>query len=317
MKNKIWKIIGIGVVVLVVWFGWTKLKHKDSTNGPVKIIHPRIGDIQLMVSTTATILPKNRLEVKPPVNGRIEQVLVVEGQKVNAGDTIVVMSSTERAALLDAARGQGEEKLKYWQEVYKPIPLIAPITGDVIVGTIQPGQTVTTSDPVIVLSDRLIIRAQVDETDIGKIQQGQKAKISLDAYPETKINAVVDHIYYESKAVNNVTIYEVDLMPEAVPSFFRSGMNANVDFIQEGKKDVLTLPVNAVHKEQGETFVMIQSQMGEKPVKRPVVLGISDDKKVEIVSGLTQEDEVILKSKKYALPQSGGGNSPLTPQRRR
>lgn len=219
MKNNVWRIIGIIIVVFLIWGGWNKFKQNVSSKGMEKIIHPRIGDIDIFVSTTGTVLPKNRLEVKPPVNGRIEQVLVQEGQKINAGDTIAVMSSTERAALLDAARGQGEEKLKYWQEVYKPIPLVAPINGEVIVGTIQPGQAVTTNDPVIVLSDRLIVRAQVDETDIGKIKPGQKAVVSLDAYPETKINAIVDHIYYESKTFNNVTIYEVDLLPDTIPFF--------------------------------------------------------------------------------------------------
>ena len=87
--------------------------------------------------------------------------------------------------------------------------------------TIQPGQTVTTSDAVVVLSDRLIVRAQVDETDIGKIKLNQGAFITLDAYLDTKIGAVVDHIYYESETVNNVTIYKVDLIPENTPEFFR------------------------------------------------------------------------------------------------
>ena len=316
MKRNSWKIIGIVVVVLLLWGGWTKFKNKATSDGQGNIIHPHVGDIQTTVSTTGTVLPKNRLEVKPPVNGRIEQVLVKEGQKVNAGDTIAVMSSTDRAALLDAARGQGEEKLKYWQEVYKPIALIAPINGEVIVGTIQPGQTVTTNDPVIVLSDHLIVRAQVDETDIGKIEQNQKAVIGLDAYPEARINASVEHIYYESKIVNNVTIYDVDLLPEAVPSYFRSGMNANVDFIQESKQGVLILPLNAVHKEQNRTFVMVKSNGSKKATQRTVTLGISDDKNAEIVFGLTKDDSVILRTKKYALPQSSG-SSPLTPSHRR
>ena len=114
------------------------------------------------------------------------------------------MSSTERAALLDAARGQGEENFKYWEETYRPIPLPSPIDGEVIVATTQPGQTVTASDAVLVLSDHLIVRAQVDETDIGKIKPDMKANITLDAYPDTKIKATVEHIYYESQLIFNL-----------------------------------------------------------------------------------------------------------------
>ena len=98
--------------------------------------------------------------------------------------------------------------------------ILSPIDGEVIVATIQPGQTVTTTDDVVVLSDHLIVRAQVDETDIGKIQLGQKAFISLDAYPDRRIQATVEHIYYESSTVNNVTIYNVDLLPNGCSAVF-------------------------------------------------------------------------------------------------
>jgi len=140
----------------------------------IREVSVRVGPIKTIISATGKVLPKNRLEIKPPVSGRIEGILVKEGDFVKKGDTLGWMSSTERAALLDAAQGQGEEKLKYWQQVYKPIALVAPIDGEVIVATIQPGQAVTTADAALVLSDQLIVRAQVDETDIGKIKKARR-----------------------------------------------------------------------------------------------------------------------------------------------
>jgi len=204
IKSKV--IFGILLLLAISAFVMFKIKSKGSSVEVTKEISPTIGTIQTFISTTGTVLPKNRLEVKPPVNGRIESILVQEGDKVKLGQVLAWMSSTERAALLDAAEGQGEDALKYWKEVYKPIALLAPIDGEVIVATTQPGQTVTTSDAVVVLSDHLIVRAQVDETDIGKIKLEQAAIITLDAYPDRKINATVEHIYYESQTVNNVTI---------------------------------------------------------------------------------------------------------------
>jgi macrolide-specific efflux system membrane fusion protein len=257
------------------------------------------------------------LEIKPPVNGRIETILVQEGDKVKTGQVLAWMSSTERAALLDAARGKGEESLKYWEEVYKPIPLPAPIDGEVIVATTQPGQTVTTADAVLVLSDRLIVRAQVDETDIGKITTDKKAIITIDAYPDTKIKAKVEHIYYESQTVNNVTIYPVDLRPEEVPPFFRSGMNASVDFIEESKENSLVIPLEAVHKEKEENYVLVRQNNGKEPLRVKVKLGLSDDKNIEVISGLTENDKIVVKTKKYTLPKSTTGTNPFFPSRRR
>jgi len=318
MRNIKLKIIFVVTVVLVISaFVMIKVKGKSSGNEIIKEISPTIGTIKTFVSTTGTVLPKNRLEVKPPVNGRVESIEVREGDKVKTGQILAWMSSTERAALLDAARGQGEAALKYWKEVYKAIPLLSPIDGEVIVATTQPGQTVTTTDAVIVLSDHLITRAQVDETDIGRIKEGQVATITLDAYPDTKIKGRVEHIYYESKTVNNVTIYEVDVIPDEVPPFFRSGMNATVDFITQSKENILLIPMEAVHKEKEENFVLIKQGNGKEPLKAPVMLGISDDKNVEVISGINKNDTMIITTKKYVLPSSSTGTNPLAPFGRR
>lgn len=138
---------------------------------------------------------------------------------------------------------------------------------------------------MVVLSDHLIVRAQVDETDIGKIKLGQNAFITLDAYPNAKIKATVEHIYYESETVNNVTIYKVDLIPEKTPEFFRSGMNATIDFKAEGRENALLLPVEAVRKEKDENYVLLKQNGSENPVKRVVKIGITDDKSYEVLSG--------------------------------
>lgn len=318
MRNKKLKITFVVIILLAVAsFVVFKLKSKGSNDEITKEIGPTVGMIQTFISTTGTVLPKNRLEVKPPVNGRIESILVQEGENVKIGQTLAWMSSTERAALLDAAEGRGEEQLKYWKEVYKPIALLSPIDGQVIVATTQPGQTVTTADAVIVLSDHLIVRAQVDETDIGKIKVGQEVAVALDAYPDKKIKASVDHIYYESQTVNNVTIYNVDLLPVNVPPFFRSGMNATVDFKSEGKENALLIPVSAVQKGKNESFVLLKQEGSKQPVKRIVELGMTDDKNFEVLSGLGKNDTIIVKVKKYVLPTGTIGSNPFSPMGQR
>ncbi len=317
MRTKKFKIIFVVVVILLIaGFAINGLLKREPAAEITQEITPFVGSVRNLISSTGTVLPKNRLEIKPPVNGRIESVLVREGNKVKAGQILAQMSSTERAALLDAARGQGEETLKYWEETYKPIPLQAPIAGEVIVATTQPGQTVTTADAVMVLSDHLIIRAQVDEVDIGKITLDNKAIITLDAYPDIKINASVEHIYYESQTVNNVTIYEIDLVCDEVPPFFRSGMNATVDFITQSKENALLIPGEAVGGEKEGSYVLIKQANGAQ-VKTAVKLGISDDKNVEVLSGVSEGDKIIVKSKKYTLPKSATGTNPFLPNRRR
>ncbi len=316
MRIKKSLVIIISILIIGI-LGCIFLKGK-ATNSPEsqKIINPHYGTIQTIITTTATVLPKNRLEIKPPVNGRVEQVLVQEGDMVKTGEILAWMSSTDRAALLDAARGQGAAEYKKWVDVYKAIPLLAPIAGQVIVATTQPGQAVITTDAVVVLSDHLIVRAQVDETDIGNIKLNQDALVTLDAYPGTKIKAKVDHIYYESTTVNNVTIYNVDLLPQEIPVFFRSGMNASVDFIVQNKDHILLLPVAALNKKGDQSFVFLERPGSKNLVQQEVQTGITDDKNIEIISGLKEEDNVVIKLKKFSLNKSNGGSNPFMAARK-
>ena len=273
---------------------------------------PEVGTIAVAISTTGVVKPKNRLEIKPAINGRIEEILVREGDHVAQGQVLARMSSTERAALLDAALGQGES-MDYWQNVYKATPLMSPIDGEVIVRAVEPGQTVTTQDAVIVLSDRLIVGAQMDETDIGMVRPGQKAVISLDAYPNSAVAGVVDHIAYESTVVNNVTVYEVDILPDTLPDFFRSGMSANVDVTVKEQENALLVPVDALIEENGEKKLLIKPAGANTPVETVVSTGLANTEQVAITSGIDPDTVVVIRRQHYELPAGQTGGNPFSP----
>lgn len=307
-------IISTGIILIVFGIFWIKMSRKSSEE--MIEIQPWYGTIKKIISTTGTVRPQNRLEVKPPISGRIEKLFVKEGQRIKTGQTLAFMSSTERAALLDAARSKGQDELDYWEDIYKPVPLISPIDGEVIDRAVEPGQTVSASTIIVVLSDRLIVKASVDETDIGKIKIGQAAEISLDAYPAETITGQVDHIAYESKLVSNVTIYEVDVLPGKIPDYFRSGMSANIDIIEKIKDDILIIPLDAVRTEKGKTYVLVSDGKGKKARKNSIETGISDEKNVEVVSGLNENDAVMVKSYVYN-PRGNMHGSPFMPSRRK
>src|SRR3989338_7639221 len=90
----------IGVVVLVGGFWFWKSRSQDGDQQQFRTIKVEHGSINVTVLSTGTVTPQNRLEIKPPISGRIERILVREGQRVGKGQMIAWMSSTERAALL-------------------------------------------------------------------------------------------------------------------------------------------------------------------------------------------------------------------------
>ncbi len=318
-KTKRWPwvlVLLLGSILLV--FGLRALNLARPAAGRHDLKRVEVTRRNLFVTKTATgeVTPQNRVEIKPPIAGRVEEVLVREGESVTKGQVLAWMSSAERAALLDAARAEGKEALARWESAYKPAPLISPLDGTVIVRAVEPGQTVTTSDPIVVIADRLIVKAQVDETDIGAVTVGQPATISLDAYPQQQIPSKVDHVAYEAKTVNNVTIYEVDVLPEQVPDVMRSGMTANVTFITSSKPNALVVPAEAIHQEQGSngTSVLVPGERGlQQPVHKSVTIGTGDGKSIEIISGLQEGDVVLAPSMQLPQDSRNRSNSPLSP----
>lgn len=275
------------------------------------------GDLKVTVTTTGTVKPQNRVEIKPPIPGRIEELFFDEGATVRKGQILGFLSSTDRAALLDAARSKGKAELEHWEQLYKPMPIVAPVDGVIIARNVEPGQTVAANDKMLVMSDRLIVQAQIDETDIGRVKRGQPAELTLDAYPADAIIGVVDQIAYEALIVNNVTMYMVDILPNQVPPFMRSGMTANIQIITVFTNNVLILPANAVQIEGKKASVRQPNPDNPaKPVRTKVGTGLSDGKKIEIISGLKEGDSVLTISTRMPAAKTTATN-PFSPIRAR
>jgi len=271
-------------------------------------------DIEVTVLSTGTVEPQNRLAIKPPVAGRVEKVLVKEGEDVKRGQILAWMSSSERAAMLDAARSDGEAAVKRWEKNYKPTPIIAPIDGTIILRNVETGQTFTNTDAVFTMSDRLTVKAQVDETDIGKIRVGQDVRLTLDAYPDQVIPAKVDQIAFDAQTVNNVTTYVVEVLPQETPDFMRSGMTVNVNFEVSARRDIVSVPNEALKNEDQKTVVLVKSPQGP-PRSVPVNTGISDGKRTEIKEGASEGDVVLIPEKISSKTDKSGGTNPFMPSR--
>jgi macrolide-specific efflux system membrane fusion protein len=314
-SKKLWLPVAALLVLALAggaWW-WSGRQTSAPSYHPVQVER---GDLGISVLSTGVVQPRNRLEIKPPIPGRVEQVLVEEGQYIKKNTVLAWMSSTERAALLDAARARGPEEVKRWEELYHATPILAPIDGTLILRNVEPGQSFTSNDAVFVMSDRLIVVAQVDETDIGQVKLRQGAQLELDAYPGQGFDGKVDQIAFDAKTVNNVTTYAVDVLPARVPPFMRSGMTANVSFRIEGRKNVLLLPADAVRNRDGR-FYVLQSGADGKPAEKEITVGLSDGKRYEVLGGVGEGDTVLATRTQSAARNNKSGANPFMPGRRR
>jgi macrolide-specific efflux system membrane fusion protein len=313
MKKKkwIWILILAAIIASGAWWKWKRNGDEKSAE-QFEAIEVVRGNIEVTIQATGVVQPQNRVEIKPSVSGRMEEILVHEGDKIKEGQIVAWMSSTDRAALLDAARARGVETLAYWKDMYKPTPLVAPLDGTIISRLMEPGQTATPQDTVLAMSDTLIVEAQVDETDLAQLHLGQEVTVTLDAYPKENFPARVTHIAYEAETVNNVTIYKVEVMPKKMPDFVRSGMTANVMFTAVSAKEVLLVPAEAVSDENGTQTVRIPGSMDpKKPFSREVQTGLTDGKNIEIKDGLKEGARVLVT--RMQMPTSTVGKAKSNP----
>jgi macrolide-specific efflux system membrane fusion protein len=302
----------VAAIVLGAGLLFWRARAGRSSRSPVETREVKAvrGDIEKTVEAAGEVAPLNRVEIKPSVAGRVEEVLVEEGRSVRPGQTLAWMSSQDRAAILDAARAEGPDAVRRWEQAYRPTPVKAPLGGVLILRSVVVGQTVDTGTTLFALSDKLIILAQVDEVDIGKVRLGQTARITLDADPATPFTGTVFAVLQEGKNVSNVITYDVKIAPDKAPPIFRSQMTANVSFLLDRRRGVVVVPAAAVRAgSDGVKKVSLKGTDG-KPRDAEVETGLENDEHVEIVAGVAEGDTLLIRRPRY-IPQQAAASSPL------
>jgi macrolide-specific efflux system membrane fusion protein len=261
------------------------------------------GPMKVTLRESAIIQPEHRLTVTPPIPGRIDSINVANGVAVKQGQVLAWISSTDRAALMDSARAAGGQEVKFWEDIYKPAPLIAPLDGHIISTAVVPGQVVVTAETVFTMSDHLIVQASVDETDLDHVWLGQAAEITFDSFPDADLSGKVHEIAYDATTVNNVTTYNVNIFLDSTPDYVRSGLSANVFLLVSDRKDVLRVPTDAITPEG--TVLVVQGQ--DQPlVTKKIEVGQTDGTWTEVTSGLQEGDWIASRVFAIKADQSNG-----------
>jgi RND family efflux transporter MFP subunit len=176
--------------------------------------------------------------------------------------------------------------------------ITAPIGGVVASVATQEGETVAAdfaAPTFVTLIDlaRLEVWAYVDETDIGRIQVGQKARFTVDTYGDEAFEGRVTAIYPKAEIRDNVVNYIAVVRFEA-PSdrLLRPEMTATVRIALELREKVLSLPLRAVRAEGGRLFVI--RRQGAATERCWITTGARDAGGWEITDGLREGDEVLV-----------------------
>jgi macrolide-specific efflux system membrane fusion protein len=149
---------------------------------------------------------------------------------------------------------------------------------------------VSAQQTVFVMSDRLILQAYVDETDLHRITLGQRVEFTLSGLSEKiRFTGKVFLIAYDSTNVNNVTTYMVKVDIDHPPKYLRSGLSADVYFVLKEVRDVLKVPSEFISV---DNTVLVATSDKNKPELRKITTGVSDSGYTEAIGGLVEGDWV-------------------------
>jgi ABC exporter DevB family membrane fusion protein len=176
------------------------------------------------------------------------------------------------------------------------------VSGKVTKRLVEPGEAVDISMPLLVIADatRVIVKAEVDETDIGKLRVGQRADVSADTYRGRVFPAVIYEIApavgkrrvrpEDPVKIQDMKVLEAKLEVLEGSADLTFGMTVDVKIHVARKEGVLVLPRALVDRGNRQTVVSVMGPAGPEP--RQITLGASDHASVEVIGGLAHGERV-------------------------
>jgi HlyD family secretion protein len=203
------------------------------------------------------------------------------------------------------------------------INITAPMSGVVITRPVELGEAVTGAGSfnagtvIVTVADlsTMLVKAGVNEVDIGKVRLGAPVTVTLDAYPKVRFPAKVSRIAPAARLADQVKVFDVEVSLDSQGKELRTGMTANVSIKGDRVVHVLSVPVESVfHRDDGEVVYVRKTALatgnGKPPApkaapdpreawkqrfeERKVETGIASLANVQIVSGLVAGEEVAL-----------------------
>ena len=176
--------------------------------------------------------------------------------------------------------------------------IFAPISG--VIGSVstQEGETVSAAFAAptfvtIIDLTRIEVWAYVDETDIGKVEVGQKANFTVDTYAGNTFEGVVSAIYPKAEIRDNVVNYVVIVeISDKNGKILRPEMTTSVTIQTSSANSVLSIPNNAIKRKNAETIVYVLEN--GIPVLKVIKTGLKGNQLTEVMEGLKENDEVII-----------------------
>ncbi|MBX4205697.1 efflux RND transporter periplasmic adaptor subunit [Candidatus Microgenomates bacterium] len=281
-------------------FQIANLKFKSP--GKLRYLAVSSGDIvrkgQFIASLDTTDLSVTLQQAQNTLKDKEAQLAVIyDNLKGHDSDETLVQKQTRTTA--EVAKNNAYDTVRAAQNALANSSVYSPIAGIITKQDLmEAGQNVSAADLVaqVVNFNQFVFQVDVDESDISKIVLGQKAKVTLNAYQDKEFSGHISEIAAITKtSTNGATTITVKIVLDSKDLAKIADLSGAADIITQERTNVLTIPQDAVVEEK---YVYVKSN--KKIERKEVQLGIYSDTNVEVISGINENDEILINPSSFS-----------------
>lgn len=264
----------------------------DSHKSDINIALTNVVNDQQTTSSTKITNETN-------INQALASVSSAEGDLKAAEDQLALVKADPSQEDIDLHRAQvkqAQAQVNLLQNQIQETKIISPTKGQITRIEKRIGEIAQPTEAVISLLPAAPFQIEVDiyEEDIVKVKVGDQTDITLSAFPNGVFEGKVISIDPAEKLIEEVVYFEVTIDFKEPPQEIKPGMTADIIIKTASRENVLVIPETAVEKKDGKAIVQVLK--GKNLEEREIKIGlIGSDDMVEVISGLTAGETVIIK----------------------
>ena len=241
-----------------------------------------------------------------------------ESERIEAGARSKLTQAQTKLGSKKATYLLQKERLEKLQKQLHACVIRAPAPGQVVYSSsisrwerrnrpIEIGAEIRERQRIISIPDssEMKVEIKVNETWVDKIKVGQRARITIAAFPDKTFTGKVlkkAPLADQQNWLNpDLKVYATNVSIEGTYDFIKTGMSAKVEVIIDELKDVLSVPIQTVITQEGTKLCYVMTDNG--PERREVEMGLFNDNFIEIKSGLVEGEKILLNPPR---PRSSG-----------
>ena len=335
MKYYILSAVFIVTMLMIYCSHKTDEPETQAVITPVKTELSKLETIHRPVLTSGILAPVSQIKLSFKTGGIINKIFVDEGMRVKKGQLLAQLDMSEIEAQYNQAKSAYEKtqrdfsraKQLYQDSVatkeqfqnaqtgldmakagyevaefnYKYSSIAAPADGSILYRLAENKELIGPGQPVLVFGttgQQWLIRAGVNEKDLLRLNLGDSASVTFDAYPDKEFLAHVNEIAEAANPMNGT--FEVELLIRKNDLPLKAGFVAKIKILPSKGKRYITIPIESlVDADENSAYVYTPTAEKDSVKKLPISIAFVYNDKIAIDTGLNENTEVITSGSSY------------------